>query len=84
MDDQTLSYLISSQLLMLVLQMPLTVCLRGEAKVANLTFKGLLARVPPHVPGEGALVVAGVGAGAHVTPVGGLAQVLLVVALQCP
>ena len=67
---------------MFVLQMSLAVCLSGEAEAAYLALERFLPRVSPHVPGEGALVIAGVGAGAHVTSVRGLAQVLLIVALQ--
>ena len=72
MNDHTVSDLLPRRLVVLVLQVPLTVGLGGESKIAHFTLKGLLTRVPTHMPGQGAFVVAVVLAGADVASVGWL------------
>ena len=71
-------------LVVLVLDMTLTVGLRGEAEIAQSAFKRLLAGVSTHVLQQDALVRCAVATGANIALKWRTGEVLLVVPLEGP
>ena len=81
-DDEVVSYLLSVELSVLVLQVALTVGLGGEPIVAQLALVGFLSSMDPHVAGQGALVTTGISTGANIALIWGFFEVFLIVSLE--
>ena len=70
------------RLAMFVFQVTFTIGFGGESVIAQFTFVRFFTGVGAHVPGQGAFVIAAVGAGPYVADVRRLSQVFFVVALE--